>query len=278
MAGRAVFLAVMLVAITSDADVLRGTTEQSPLLVAVTTNRRVHQVGRPVRFTVTETNISDHDVGVEVYTGCDGFSAYATHNGTLVWRYFQRAYHYCTRSSGILHAGASRTFPFLWNGRSNQPGIQIGTGAYTVRAEVDGVSAERTIRLRRWRPLVRALVMAVTTSREVYQVGDPVRFTVTETNSSDHDAYVWKGCGVFGSSVTHHGTVVWISHDWRRCAVRIGILQAGASRTLQFLWDGQSNQPGIQIGTGAYTVRARVDGISAERIIRLRCPRYTPGS
>lgn len=122
--------------------------EQSPLVVKVTTDRKIYRLRRFVRITLTETNSGGH--GVEVFTGCQILHASAaTRDGTVVWTF--RDFRLCLTGRGILRGGASRTFHLTWDMRRTPPGVQIERGLYTITAGVDGVSDATTIRLRRRR-------------------------------------------------------------------------------------------------------------------------------
>ena len=113
------------------------------------------------------------------------------------------------------------------------------------------------------------LAVRVITDRPVYRLRRPVRITLTEANSSDHDEPVAIGCQILDGSVTHDGETVWTFRDFRLCATGEGMLQAGASRTLGLFWSGRPN-PGVQLEPGFYVVHAGVDGVSGTATIQLR--------
>lgn len=117
------------------------------------------------------------------------------------------------------------------------------------------------------------LVVRVTTDRQVYRLRRPVRITLTETNTSDHDEPVAIGCQILHGSVTHDGAAVWTFRDFRLCLTGQGMLQAGASRTLGLFWNGRPN-PGVQLEPGVYVVHAGVDGVTGAATIRLRRRRH----
>jgi len=119
---------------------------QSPLVVSVTTDRRMYRLRRPVRITLNETNTSDHDIPIA--TGCQILHGFITHDGETVWTF--RDHLLCPTGQGMLPAGASRTLGMLWNGRPD-PGVQLTPGVYVIHAGVDGVTGTATIRLRRRR-------------------------------------------------------------------------------------------------------------------------------
>ena len=81
--------------------------------------------------------------------------------------------------------------------------------------------------------------MRVTKDREVYRLRHPVRITLTETNTSDHEVWVAFGCQILHGFITHDGEKVWTFHDYTLCATGEEMLQAGASRTLGLFWKGR---------------------------------------
>jgi hypothetical protein len=117
------------------------------------------------------------------------------------------------------------------------------------------------------------LVVRVTTDRAVYRLRRPVRITLTETNTSDHDEPVAIGCQILHGSITHDGATVWTFRDFRLCLTGQGMLQAGASRTFGMFWNGRAN-PGIELEPGVYVVQAGVDGVTGSATIRLRRRRH----
>ncbi len=76
------------------------------------------------------------------------------------------------------------------------------------------------------------LVVRVTTDRHVYRLRRPVRITLTETNTSDHEIPVAIGCQILHGFITHDAETVWTFHDYTLCATGEEMPQAGTSRTL----------------------------------------------
>jgi len=115
----------------------------APLAVSVTTDRASYRGGQPVTVTLTETNTTGHDV--PAVFGCQILGASATGPGGTVWRYRDRRL--CATFVGVLHAGESRRFTLVWDGRPDAPGARLAPGVYTVRAGVDGVSGTAAVRI-----------------------------------------------------------------------------------------------------------------------------------
>lgn len=116
----------------------------SSLQVTVTTDHAVYVRGEPVRITVTEKNLTNHDVPVLI--GCQILNASASHNGATVWRY--RDMRECATGRGVLHAGQSRQFTVVWNGRSDVSGTRFTTGWVVLHGSLDGVQGTAVVRVR----------------------------------------------------------------------------------------------------------------------------------
>ena len=120
------------------------------------------------------------------------------------------------------------------------------------------------------------LVVRVTTDRHVYRLRRPVRITLTETHTSDHEVAVAIGCQILHGSIMRDGETVWTFHDYPLCATGEEMLQAGASRMLGMFWNGRPNL-GVQLEPAVYVVHAGVDGVTGTASIRLR-RRWHPSS
>ena len=118
--------------------------------------------------------------------------------------------------------------------------------------------------------------MHVTTDRHVYRLRRPVRITLTETHTSDHEVAVAIGCQILHGSIMRDGETVWTFHDYPLCATGEEMLQAGASRMLGMFWNGRPNL-GVQLEPAVYVVHAGVDGVTGTASIRLR-RRWHPSS
>ena len=118
------------------------------------------------------------------------------------------------------------------------------------------------------------LVVRVTTDRPVYRLRRPVRITLTETNTSDHEVVVAIGCQILHGFITHDGVRVWTFRDLRLCPTGEGMLPAGASRTFDLFGNGRPN-PGVRLEPGLYVVHAGVDGVTGTATIRLRRRRHS---
>lgn len=106
------------------------------LVVKLSTDHRLYRRGQPVVITLTETNTSQQDIGVESGPSLGGF--FVTHNGRRVW----------ASNAGVqpmfilmrtLAPGQSITQSATWNGQSNIGPARTATGHLVVASQVEGV-------------------------------------------------------------------------------------------------------------------------------------------
>jgi len=131
--GRALLSAVPLpVALASPpsfADVNQG------LVIKLTTNQRVYRVGQPVMMTLTETNMSQHDINVFLGPGSNGFVA--TRDGRKVWA-SNAGIQPMFLVSRTVRPGESITLRATWNGHSNLGPASKVSGHVQIGSQVQG--------------------------------------------------------------------------------------------------------------------------------------------
>ena len=127
---------------------------ESPLVVKVTTERRVYRSGRNIDITLTERNTSDRPT--QVTTGCKILHAQVrAPDGAVVWTFYDPRL--CATFYGsTLAAGATRTLELYWDGGVYLGGdlaapIPAPPGRYTITVGVDGVEDSTVVRVRRRR-------------------------------------------------------------------------------------------------------------------------------
>jgi len=117
------------------------------------------------------------------------------------------------------------------------------------------------------RALLSDLAVTLTTDQPSYQVGQPVRITLTETNATNHDVTVAEGCGINDFWVTQNGVELWRkSKDGPQplCPIFLGgVLHAHESRSFNALWDGHTVEGPPGTPTGVVDVFGRVDGVAS---------------
>jgi hypothetical protein len=121
-------------------------------------------------------------------------------------------------------------------------------------------------------PLEGEMAVSLTTDHSLYQLGQPIHITLTETNISSHDVMVILGQSRNVFEITHNGALVW-SSTARPVSLflRVETLKPGQSFTVQATWDGMPNvgPPTERIGpfvfrnepTGVFVVHS--DGSTA---------------
>jgi hypothetical protein len=110
---------------------------------------------------------------------------------------------------------------------------------------------------------VKALLSGIATSlltdRAVYEAGQPIRFTFTETNTSDQPVTIEDGPSLDGFTVTQNDSPVWRSNAGiNPMYVVAETLQPGQSRTLTATWNGTPAGGSAQ-ATGAFAVSNQLD-------------------
>jgi hypothetical protein len=119
--------------------------DKMELAVSLTTDHSVYHRGQPVVITLTETNISSHDLTV-LGPIIDGrFSI--THNGAPVWISNKGPLPLFPIAPETLKPGQSITLQATWDGRSNVGPPTEPTGVFVVHSALipDGPTATFTI-------------------------------------------------------------------------------------------------------------------------------------
>ena len=93
--------------------------------------------------------------------------------------------------------------------------------------------------------LSSGLSISLTTNQAVYQPGQPIQFTFTETNNSDHEINTSYGPSVDGFLVSENGNSLWASNAGiNPLFIVLDPLEPGQSLTLHSTWNGVPNLPG----------------------------------
>ena len=115
------------------------------LAVGLTTDHSIYQLGQPVNITLTEKNISSHDVQVEFGPSIDGCSI--TYNGSPVWSSNKGVALPQFIALETLKPGQSFTLNATWNGIPNEGPPTEPTGVFVVHNALfpNGPTAEFTV-------------------------------------------------------------------------------------------------------------------------------------
>jgi hypothetical protein len=131
-------------------------------------------------------------------------------------------------------------------------------------------SARLTVEALEARALLSGLSVSVATDKAVYQPGQPIHMTFTETNASSQPVTVDWGPSTDGFLVERNGVVVWQSNAGiNPMFVAANTLDPGKSLTLAATWDGiPSGQSSAPAG-GKYVVFNQLDKSGAVASFRI---------
>lgn len=174
--------------------------DSSQLSTSLTTDKSVYQLGQPISLTFTETNVGT--TPLQVLTGPPSFDV--TQNGVPVWTPTFTIGASSYDSWMTLQPGQSITQVTSWNGVPDQLPSGFSNGTFTLTDELDPRVESTTFQI--VAPPAADLATKVTTDKSVYLYGEPIQFTLTETNISSQPIEVLTGPAAF--VVTHDGAVV----------------------------------------------------------------------
>lgn len=173
-------------------------------------------------------------------------------NGSEVWRWSHHQALAQTSGGGVsslvLQPGVAKDWTASWNGRDDT-GNSVPPGDYTFLGELPTANGGTLVS--ELSPLhvggtgTGGLVVTLTTDHSSYAPGQPVRMTLTETNTGTQDVSIIIGCPTFYDFwVTIGSQEVWRwSHGKLIClAIGIGKLHPGESRQLSAVWNGDFNE------------------------------------
>jgi hypothetical protein len=127
------------------------------------------------------------------------------------------------------------------------------------------------------RQLLSALAYSVTTNEPTYQVGQPIDFTFTETNTSSTPVNIDVGPVNSGFDVVHDGVTVWASNTGLQPQfLQLKTLQPGQSLTLTATWNGMSNIGPPTAETGTFTVTNQQAPASANATFQIESASSPP--
>ena len=123
------------------------------------------------------------------------------------------------------------------------------------------------------RELLSNLAYSLTTNKPVYQVGQPVDMTFTETNVSDVPVTVEKGPSIDGFNVSLDGKVIWRSNAGNNpMSVVMVTLQPQHSLTETATWYGVTGPASSVVSTGTFTVTNQLAPQAASAAFEIASP------
>ena len=111
----------------------------------------------------------------------------------------------------------------------------------------------------------------LTTDHRVYQAGEPVVITLTETNTSQHAVNIVEGPSTSGFLASRGGRKVWASNAGIEPMFLVSrTLQPGQSITLSATWNGQSDNGSGASVYGRVTIGSQISDTPRVNIVILR--------
>jgi DNA polymerase IIIc chi subunit len=105
------------------------------------------------------------------------------------------------------------------------------------------------------RALLSGLSYALTTNQSTYEAGQPVKITLTETNTTSQAVQVITGPDTDNFVVSENGVAIWVSEPIGLNLAELTTLQPGQSVTDSATWDGVPNEgPSRVLAGGSFTV------------------------
>ncbi len=280
---------------------LEGRVVLSDLGLSLKTDRADYITGQPVVITLTETNLSNHDVTIAHGPSSDGFII--SKAGTELWR-SNAGINPMFLVSEVLSPGQSLTRTAVWNGEATSPsgGVPVGTVQVTSQVQADGQTAALvTIEvgtasqivpktdpagpvapplpipvenpspvMPKTDPVRPILSLKVAMDRNMYKIRQPVHLTLTESNAGTGPASIHEGARIVTAVAQNsRGQQVWQYRDLRALATTQGTLAPGASRTIAIDWNGKSSVRGARMDAGWYTVTLTLDGLQTTTHVKI---------
>ena len=254
----------------------------SPVSVVLSADQPVYAPGDTVHLSLTVTDTGRGEVDFLDGPLLDGFSASV--NGTTVWISNAGAVAMSTNPGAVfarvvaLHPGESYKITADWKSPTTEPASAAPGVPVTFRNElaVDGTTATPlTVSFQPRattpppKPITAPLALGVKADRAVHRLGQPVTFTITETNVSDHDVNVVSGARILTASVTGPRGAVWHFRDLRASPTFQTVLHAGQSRTLTLTWNGRADARLPRVSPGMFAVAVGLDDTVASAAFRL---------
>ena len=219
-----------------------------PLQGALTTSQAIYQLGQPIQVTYSETNTSDQAVTTTVL---NPVLHRLLHNGQQVSPVMDPL------GSGYETIGPGQTvqqqFTVSQADFGGSDSLENLTGSFAVQVyDVPAAPGEFTADFQIVAVPPGAIVSSVTTDHSVYQVGQPIQITFTETNTGTQPVTVSLSPTDFTVSAQ---ALVGYSPVWQSNPENDGqppasvTLQPGQSVTQTATWNGTITETAFQQGT-----------------------------
>ncbi len=120
---------------------------------------------------------------------------------------------------------------------------------------------------------VAGLSSSLTIDHSVYQAGQPIHMTFTETNRTGQPIQLAAGPSTDGFTVSQNGRVIWTSNAGPDpMYIMLVTLQPGRSFTVSATWNGVPNTGGVaasSVDTGSFVVTDQLDPTGARATFQI---------
>ena len=238
-----------------------------PITSSVTTDQQVYTLGQPIQMTYTQVNTSDQWVSLAAQPPA-GFTI--THDGKAVL--LDSLPQSVSNTPVTFQPGQAMTDSQTWNGIPISGPFTLGslTGTFVIGYGPASDPTQSTATIQIAPPSPDDLVTKVATDQLVYDTGEPVKLTFTETNDGNQPIAVVTGSPEF--EVTKNGTSVWALPNPDAQPATWTTLQPGQSYTQTATWNGSGG------GTGTFAVADPFDSSGSSALFQIVSTPYTGGS
>ncbi len=236
-----------------DLETLESRALLSGLSFSLTTNQAAYKVGQAIQMTFTETNTSNQSLTVPVKP----VDFTVAQNNALIWQ-SNPGNQTLPPTIETLKPGQSVTQTATWDGMTggltapvSGPPVSAGVnhwGDFVVSNPNVPPGQNLTASFQISDPISQTL----TTSQSVYQVGQTVQMTYTETNTANQ-SITFANPGPAGFTIMHDGKAVLIPILPTTYSLPTITLKAGQTITDTQTWNGTSTVAGSGILTGTFT-------------------------
>ncbi len=234
----------------------------NPVTTSLVASSPTFATGQPVTLTFTETNSADVPVTVDDYSG--SFEIEDLETNAVVFSQTGSG----TPTLLTVQPGASLTQTATWTPSAGQ----APAGSYSAQYSdpTQGVSTTFQIGSSN-NPLLSApagVVASLATARSLVRLGQPMAFTLTLSNESDHTVDVSPKKKTGSATIYYGSQVVWQS---RKLTLRgHKTTAAGHSVKLRGVWSGNGRERvESRLAPGTYTIALSYDGYSASEMIQV---------
>ena len=211
---------------------------------SLTTDQPTYQVGQSIQITFTETNTSTQPVTVSVAP--TDFSV--SQGSYAVWQSDPDNANQ-PPTSETLQPGQSLTQTASWDGTTPDSFDSSGTVNYWGTFVVSDPNAPQG--LTATFQITDPIATSLTTDQPVYQMGQPVQVTFTQTNTSDQPV-TFGGGSATAFLVYQDGAPLWLL-AYPQVITGPMTLQAGQTQTITQQFNGP-DELGLGVDTGTFVV------------------------